>query len=60
VRKDIERKARNSTAANTILNSDLLKDYHDPKTGPGTRLKDYQNQQLIKVHDMFGILDMLK
>ena len=59
IRKDIERKIRNSTAVNNINKSDLLKDYLDPDTGPGTFLKDY-SQNLMKVPDYFGIKEMLK
>lgn len=55
VRKDIDRKVRNSTARKNIERSDLLKDYRDPDTGPGTILKDYQNQELIEVPDHFGL-----
>lgn len=55
VRKDIKRKVRNSTARYNIERSQLLKDYMDPNTGPGTILKDYQGQKLIEVEDIFNL-----
>lgn len=55
VRKDINRKADNSTAKHNIGRSDLLRDYQDPNTGPGTKLVDYQDQELIEVCDLFGL-----
>lgn len=55
VRKDIERKANNSTAKHNIQKSKLLRDYHDPNTGPGTKLQDFQGQELIEVRDLFGL-----
>ena len=55
VRRNIERKANNSTAKHNIEKSNLLRDYRDPNTGPGTRLVDYHNQELIKVKDLFGL-----
>lgn len=55
VRKNIKRKASNSTARGNIFKSQLLQDYENPSTGPGTRLVDYQGQQLIEVSDQFGL-----
>lgn len=55
VRADIKRKARNSTAAGNIAKSQLLKQYHDPDTGPGTKIIDFQNKELVEVPDHFGI-----
>ena len=59
VRKDINRKIRNSTARANIERSDLLKDYLDPLTLDGTKLKDYQNQTLVRVGDWFNIWPMI-
>lgn len=55
VRADIERKARNSTAAGNIAKSQLLDQYHDPGTGPGTKIVDFQNKELVEVPDIFRI-----
>lgn len=53
VRRDIERKCRNSSAKMNIEKSDLLKDYHS-KVGVGSFIKDFR-QKLIQVDDYFGI-----
>ena len=54
IRKDIERKARNSSAKANIEKSDLLKDYYSDETKTGYFLKDY-NQKLVEVENLFGI-----
>lgn len=60
VRADIERKARNSTAAGNIAKSQLLKQYHNPDTGPGTKIVDFQNKELVEVPDIFRIEKQIK
>ncbi len=60
IRKDIERKADNSTAKHNIQKSKLLKDHNDPNTGPGTKLVDYQNQEIIEVSDLFGLSSLFE
>lgn len=54
VRKDIERKARNSSAKKNIERSQLLQDYYSDETKAGYFLKDY-GQKLVEVDDLFGI-----
>jgi hypothetical protein len=54
VRKDIERKIRNSSAKQNIQRSKLLSDYNNPELGPGYFLKDY-GQKLIEVPNYFNI-----
>lgn len=54
VRKDIERKCRNSSAKINIEKSQLLQDYYDPDCGPGFFIKDF-NQKLIEVENDFNI-----
>lgn len=54
VRKDIERKARNSSASENIKNGTMLKDYHNPEVGPGFYVKDY-DKKLIEVDDYFNL-----
>lgn len=54
VRKDIERKARNSSAKANIERSQLLQDYYADETKAGYYLKDY-GQKLVEVDDLFGI-----
>lgn len=54
VRKDIEKKARNSSAKYNIERSDLLKDYHNPEVKPGFFVKDF-NQKLVEVDNVFKI-----
>lgn len=53
IRKDAERKARNSSARNNILKSNLLKDYNGD-ISEGYFLKDY-NQKLIRSENIFNI-----
>jgi len=55
VRKDIERKARNSSAKANIERSQLLQDYYSDETKSGYYLKDYR-QKLVEVDDLFGII----
>jgi len=57
VRKDIEKKARNSSAKNNIELSDLLKDYHNPDLKEGYFVKDFR-QKLIKVPDLFNLSEI--
>ena len=54
IRKDIERKVRNSSAKANIERSNLLKDYYSNDTKAGTFLVDY-DQKLIDVENIFGI-----
>jgi hypothetical protein len=54
VRKDIERKARNSTAKHNIEKGTMLKDYHNPSVGSGFYVKDYE-KHLIEVDNYFKI-----
>jgi hypothetical protein len=54
VRKDIERKVRNSSARKNIEKSNLLRDYYDPNIGPGSLVVDF-HQALIEVEDIFGL-----
>lgn len=53
VRKDIERKARNSSAKFNIAKGSLLSDYHS-NVGPGYYIKDWE-QILIEVPNIFNI-----
>lgn len=55
VRKDIKRKVNNSTARANILKSKLIEDYYNPNVKAGSVLRDYQNQKLILVDDLFGL-----
>jgi len=55
VRKDIERKARNSSAKANIERSQLLQDYYSDETKSGYFLKDY-GQKLMEVDNIFSIL----
>lgn len=55
VRCDIERKCRNSSAKENIAKSQLLNDYFSPSFGVGYVLKDFQNQALIEVPNLFNI-----
>lgn len=54
IRKDIERKVRNSSAKANIEKSDLIKDYYSDETKACYFLKDY-GQKLIEVENLFGI-----
>lgn len=54
VRKDIERKVRNSSAKRNIERSQLLQDYHSDQVKAGFYVKDF-NQKLIEVPDQFNI-----
>lgn len=54
IRKDIERKCRNSSARKNIERSQLLQDYNDPACGPGFYVKDFR-QKLIEVPNLFNI-----
>jgi hypothetical protein len=54
VRRNIERKARNSSAKKNIENSFLLADYYSEEVGEGFYVRDYQ-QKLISVENLFGI-----
>jgi len=54
VRKDIERKCRNSSAKANIERGTMLKSYYDPNCGPGYYVKDYE-KNLIEVENYFGI-----
>lgn len=60
VRRNIERKANNSTARNNIKKSNLLNDYYSPETKEGSKLVDYQNQELIKVDDIFNLSEIFE
>lgn len=54
VRKDIERKCRNSSAKENIERGTMLQDYHSPEVGPGYYVQDY-DKKLIEVPDSFCI-----
>lgn len=54
VRRDIERKARNSSANINIANGTMLQDYHSPEVGPGFYVRD-ADQKLIEVPNQFNI-----
>lgn len=59
VRKNIKRKADNSSANRNIKKSQLVQDYLDPNIGAGSILVDYQNQELIEVADHFNLEQVL-
>jgi hypothetical protein len=54
VRKDIERKARNSSAKSNIERGTMLQDYHNPNLAPGFYVRDY-DKRLIEVPNYFNI-----
>lgn len=54
VRKDINRKARNSSAKFNIEKGTLLSDYNYHNVGPGYYIKDWE-QTLIEVPNIFNI-----
>jgi hypothetical protein len=54
VRKDIERKCRNSSAKENIEKGTMLQDYYSDHVGPGYYVKDY-DKKLIEVPDYFGL-----
>lgn len=55
VRKDINRKCRNSTARKNIERGGILNEYNNPAVGPGTHITDIFNQTLIEVPNHFSI-----
>jgi hypothetical protein len=62
VRKDIDRKARNSSAKRNIERGTLLNDYYSTKNMTnlsGFYIKDF-NKRLILVEDKFGLCEKLK
>lgn len=54
VRKNIERKCRNSSAKMNIEKSKLMVNYHNPEVGPGFFVEDF-GQKLIDVPNLFNI-----
>ena len=54
VRKDIERKCRNSSARNNIAKNKVLDEYNSPDIAPGYFVKS-QGQKLIEVENKFNI-----
>ncbi len=54
VRKDIDRKVRNSSAKANIERSQLLQDYRSPEIQAGSFVKDFK-QNLIEVENQFNI-----
>jgi hypothetical protein len=54
VRRDIERKCRNSSAKENIEKGTMLQDYYSKEVGPGYYVKDY-DKKLIEVPDYFKI-----
>ena len=54
IRKDIERKVRNSSAKKNIERSQLLHDYYSAETKEDYFLKDY-NQKLVEVENLFSL-----
>jgi hypothetical protein len=55
IRKDIERKCRNSSAKENIEKGTMLQDYYSDQVGPGYYVKDY-DKKLISVPDSFNLL----
>jgi hypothetical protein len=55
VRKDIERKARNSSAARNIKRTTLVEDFLSPDITEGSVVKDYYGKKLIRVPNTFNI-----
>jgi hypothetical protein len=55
VRKDIERKARNSSAKANLERGTMLQDYHNPEVKEGFYVRDY-DKKLIRVPNQFNIL----
>lgn len=55
VRKDIERKARNSSAARNIKRTTLIEDFLSPDTKAGSVIKDYHEKKLVRVPNNFNI-----
>ncbi len=53
-RKDILRKARNSSARGIIKNSTIMKDYNSPELGEGYFLTNW-NRRIKIVDDFFGL-----
>lgn len=58
-RKDIERKARNSSARGIAKNSIIMKDYHSPELGEGYFLTNW-NRRIKVVPDKFGLSDIFE
>lgn len=54
VRKDINRKVRNSTAKKNLEKGTMLADYNNTECGPGFYVKDYE-KKLIQVDNHFNI-----
>lgn len=54
VRKDIMRKARNSSSQGIIKNPIIMKDYNSPEVGPGYFLANW-NRTLVEVPDIFHL-----
>lgn len=54
VRKDIERKFRNSSAKVNLEKGTMLQHYYNPECGPGYYVRDYE-KKLIEVENKFGI-----
>lgn len=59
VRKDIMRKARNSSAQGIIKNSTIMKDYNSPDLGSGYFLTNW-NRTLVEVPDKFGLSEIFE
>jgi len=54
IRRDINRKCRNSSARANIEKSQLLADYNNPECVPGFYVKDF-GQKLIEAENLFNI-----
>lgn len=54
VRKDIERKIRNSSAKINLERGTMLRDYNNPDVGPGFYVSDY-DKSLMEVENTFNI-----
>lgn len=54
VRKDIERKARNSSARKNISRGTIMEDYKNQDVGPGFYVRDF-DKKLIEVPNQFNI-----
>lgn len=55
VRKDIDRKAKNSSASRNIKRTTLVDDYYSPSIIAGSVVKDYHGKKLIHVENQFNI-----
>ena len=59
VRKDIMRKARNSSATGIISNSTIMDDYNNPNLSEGFLLRNW-GRKIVAVEDKFGLAPIFK